>query len=62
MIKKIHTSFSQLFSKPVPRRTLRSTLRELHTSGTISVFRSHSLLRVWAPLRENFDAEENFAG
>ena len=61
-MKKISTSFLKLFLQPAPRRTLRFTLLELHSSGVIRVFRSHSLLRVWEPLRENVDAGENFAG
>ena len=51
----------QLFTKPAPRRPLRFTLLALHTSGVIKVFRTHSLFRLWAPLRENFDAEQDFA-
>ena len=47
--------------KPAPLRPLRFTLLALHTSGVIQVFRRHSLLRLWAPLRENFVSGENFA-
>jgi len=61
-MKKISASLLKFFAKPAPRRTLRFTLLELHTSGVIRVFRSHSLLRVWEPLRENPDSAENFAG
>ncbi len=61
MTKKISASFLQLFLKPAPRRTLRGTLRELHTSGTISVFRRHSFLNLWTPLRENLDSGESWA-
>jgi hypothetical protein len=35
-----------------PRRDRRSTLRDLYTHGLISIFRRHSILRVWEPLRE----------
>jgi hypothetical protein len=51
----------QLFTKPAPRRPLRFTLLALHTSGVIQVFRTHSLFRLWTPLRENFDADQDFA-
>lgn len=51
----------KLFTKPAPRRPLRFTLLALHTSGVIQVFRTHSLFRLWTPLRENFDAEQDFA-
>ena len=30
----------------------RATLRDLYTSGLVSVFRRHSVFRVWEPLRE----------
>jgi len=62
MTKKISASIQQLFLKPAPRRTLRFTLRELHTAGTIRVFRRHSFLNLWAPLRENPAAGETFGG
>ena len=61
MTKKISASLLQLFLKPTPRRPLRGTLLQLHTSGVISVFRRHSFLNVWAPLRENLDGNESFA-
>ena len=32
--------------------TRRGTLRDLYTAGLVSVFRRHSVLRVWEPLRE----------
>ena len=51
----------KFFTKPAPRRPLRFTLLALHTSGVIQVFRTHSLFRLWTPLRENFDAEQDFA-
>ena len=51
----------KLFAKPAPRRPLRFTLLALHTSGVIQVFRTHSLFRLWTPLRENFDADQDFA-
>ena len=50
----------KLFSKPAPRPPLRCTLLALHTSGVIQVFRTHSLFRIWAPLRENSVSGENF--
>jgi hypothetical protein len=62
MLKKIFTSFLHLYLKPAPRRTLRPTLHELHTSGTIRVFRRHSFLNVWEPLRENFRHDESVVG
>lgn len=31
----------------------RGTLRDLYTFGLVSVFRRHSVLRIWEPLREN---------
>lgn len=30
----------------------RATLRDLYTSGLVSVFRRDSVLRLWEPLRE----------
>ena len=36
---------------PRPQRR-RSMLRDLHAFGFVSVFRQHSILRVWEPLRE----------
>lgn len=30
----------------------RSTLHDLYVYGLVSVFRRHSILRVWEPLRE----------
>jgi hypothetical protein len=35
-----------------PRQNRRSTLCDLYAYGLISVFRRHSILRVWEPLRE----------
>ena len=61
MTKKISLSLLQLFLRPAPHRPLRLTLRELHSSGTIRVFRRHSFLNLWAPLRENFNGDESFA-
>ena len=52
----------KFFCKPAPRRPLRFTLLELHTSGVIRVFRRHSLFRLWTPLRENLDTDESFVG
>ena len=62
MLKKISDVFLQLYLKPAPHRPLRSTLRELHSSGTIRVFRRQSLLNVWEPLRENFHHDESWSG
>lgn len=62
IFKKIFTSFLELYRKPAPPRTLRLTLQALHTSGTIRVFRRHSFLNVWEPLRENFPHDERLAG
>jgi hypothetical protein len=46
-----------------PRRNRRSTLRDLYTHGLISIFRQHSVLRVWEPLRETpRRPREEFAG
>lgn len=42
------------------RANLRPVLRELYSSGVISVYRSHSLLRLWEPLREPIDCDENY--
>jgi hypothetical protein len=56
------TMKAKTFSTPAPRRPLRFTLLELHTSGVLRVFRRHSLFRLWAPLRESFDADESFVG
>lgn len=36
----------------VPQPDRRATLRDLYTSGLVSIFRRHSVLRVWEPLRE----------
>jgi hypothetical protein len=52
----------KLFTKPASRRPLRFTLLALHTSGVLQVFRTHSLFRLWTPLRENFDAEQDLLG
>lgn len=53
----------KFFSQPLRRsRPLRSTLLELHTTGVVSVFRRHSLLRLWVPLRENFLGREDLLG
>jgi hypothetical protein len=40
----------------------RSTLRDLHAFGIVSVFRRPSLFRIWEPLRENPSRGEEFAG
>jgi hypothetical protein len=50
----------KFFTKPAPRRPLRFTLLALHASGVIRVFRCHSFFRLWEPLRQNFDADQDF--
>lgn len=35
-----------------PRFNHRTTLRDLYVSGLVSVFRRHSIFRLWEPLRE----------
>lgn len=35
-----------------PRTPRRATLRDLYVFGILNVFRQHSVLRVWEPLRE----------
>ena len=40
----------------------RSTLRDLHAFGIVSVFRRPSLFRIWEPLREHPSRSEEFAG
>ncbi len=50
------------FTKPAPRRPLRFSLLDLHSTGVIQVFRTHSLFRLWTPMRENFDAEQDLLG
>ena len=41
----------------------RGTLRDLYTFGLMSVFRRHSILRAWEPLRERrFNVEESANG
>ncbi len=37
---------------PRPPAGRRATLRDLYAFGLVSVFRRHSVLRVWEPLRE----------
>ena len=41
------------FFVPPPPPKHRGTLRDLYTFGLVSVFRQHSIARVWEPLREN---------
>ena len=36
----------------VPRSNRRSVLRDLYAFGLVSVFRRHSIRRIWEPLRE----------
>lgn len=45
-----------------PRSNRRALLRDLHAFGLVSVFRRHSLLRLWEPLREHSSHREDFAG
>jgi hypothetical protein len=45
-----------------PRPAHRSLLRELHASGIVTVFRGHSIFRLWEPLRQHASREEDFAG
>jgi hypothetical protein len=40
----------------------RSTLRDLHAFGIVSVFRRPSIFRIWEPLREHSSSHEEFAG
>jgi hypothetical protein len=44
------------------RPVRRSTLRDLHAFGVISVFRRHSIFRLWEPLREHPGHYDDFAG
>jgi hypothetical protein len=56
-------NFFRALTRPVSRRTVchRSTLLELHRRGVVQIFRRHSLLRLWEPLREHPCTEE-FSG
>lgn len=38
--------------QPLQPASRRATLRDLYTSGLVSIFRRESVLRVWEPLRE----------
>jgi hypothetical protein len=38
------------------RPNRRSLLRDLHAFGIVSVFRRHSIFRIWEPLREEASA------
>ena len=40
----------------------RSTLRDLHAFGIVSVFRRPSIFRIWEPLREQPRHSEDLAG
>jgi len=40
-----------------PRPNRRATLLDLHRFGIIRVFRRHSILRAWQPLRETTPTE-----
>jgi hypothetical protein len=42
------------------RRDRRATLRELHYTGILSIYRSHSVLRLWEPLREHPSRQHDF--
>lgn len=46
-----------LFSQ---RPNHRSTLRSLHASGLVSVFRRDSLFRLWEPLRQHPGLDDDF--
>lgn len=54
------TTLTKLPSSPLRRRKAtfriqadrRATLRDLYTSGLVSIFRRDSVLRLWEPLRE----------
>lgn len=51
----LHVSTASRLKRFFPARTQldhRGTLRDLYTFGLVSVFRRHSVLRVWEPLRE----------
>jgi hypothetical protein len=61
-MKTLSPILIKLFSRSAPRRPLRYTLLELHTSGVLEVSRRHSLFRLWAPEREFFCGDENHAG
>ena len=43
-----------------PQLNRRSTLRDLHTFGIVSVFRRPSIFRIWEPLRETPRNAEEF--
>ncbi|HEX2854016.1 MAG TPA: hypothetical protein VHO24_12320 [Opitutaceae bacterium] len=49
----------KFFFKASPSRALRSTLIDLYSTGTMQVFRRHSLLRLWVPLREGVSRSDN---
>ena len=40
----------------------RSLLRDLHAFGIVSVFRRHSIFRLWEPLREHSSRGDEFVG
>jgi len=42
----------RFFTFPSRPQRRRSMLRDLHAFGFVCVFRQHSILRVWEPLRE----------
>lgn len=50
----------QPFTKSTSAAPLRSSLLALHTSGVIQVFRTHSIFRLWEPLREHRGLVEDF--
>ena len=42
----------KFFFRPLARPNRRALLRDLHAFGIVSVFRRHSIFRLWEPLRE----------
>ena len=42
----------KFFFRSLPRPNRRPLLRDLHAFGIVSVFRRHSIFRLWEPLRE----------
>jgi hypothetical protein len=51
----------RLVTKSTSAAPLRSSLLALHTSGVIRVFRTHSIFRLWEPLREHRRLGEDFS-
>ncbi len=53
----------KFFSKPAPLPlNRRAVLRDLYTTGVVSVFRRPSFFRLWEPLREYQSGNEDFTG